>query len=540
MNVTPTSQYYYSKENQTHPLPVSPEQSYLTFWKLGQSYWKQIIDGPLQQLTKWVFDFARHAGPEEPGYLSGIHEASHFASTKVINEKNAVEFYKKVHRLACAHFDGKSKSNTLIKGEETGKFRWDKDKQTKCAIHVDRLKLSKGVSVNKKIKQIQEEIDKFSKELGLESPLAEVKKESTFSQSIIFKYSFPNFEKTAQKIFDNFYETIRKSTTEEEKVVCIAKLYQLLEWLHPFPDGQGRTDLIILAKMLCDFGLNPAILQEPYCSTYCLLQEWVACLKVGMDQWKEKASAQSSDTKIPKTEKIRAEYKKRKKLYENVLFYDGKPFYDSSYIEKIRVELDSVEYSIISLKNPEERVLAIKKIIQLDSEAPDLLPKNEVRKRVRRLIKMNPESFGNIKITLEKTREEADKRVAMPSLDAIVQKHLTRCETYSKETFPQNLDSFYTEDYIKEIKEDLHLLEQCVLSMIDMRGKSEKLQEIIEKIITSNPPLLPYKAALEKAKALADRIPIDPIKQATLKKIKETEKKPPKKQQSLRKIKSSK
>lgn len=70
-----------------------------------------------------------------------------------------------------------------------------------------------------------------------------------------------------------------------QKLQIIAEFYQVLEWLHPFPDGQGRTDLVLLSKLLTEEGFTPAILDNPYYSSTATPEEWLAYLKNGMERW---------------------------------------------------------------------------------------------------------------------------------------------------------------------------------------------------------------------------------------------------------------
>lgn len=77
----------------------------------------------------------------------------------------------------------------------------------------------------------------------------------------------------------------------EEKIEAIAELFQLLEWLHPFLDGQGRVDLVLQAKLLSEEGIVPAILEQPYFSSYSLLPEWKKYLLHGIECWKIKQNS---------------------------------------------------------------------------------------------------------------------------------------------------------------------------------------------------------------------------------------------------------
>ena len=96
-------------------------------------------------------------------------------------------------------------------------------------------------------------------------------------------------ERIIDTLFERFNAQIAEPHTQEEKIVLIADLFQKLEFLHPFPDGCGRTDLILLAKLLSEHGAHPAILDKPYTSTFCPLLPWVEYLKEGMSKWELEA-----------------------------------------------------------------------------------------------------------------------------------------------------------------------------------------------------------------------------------------------------------
>jgi len=67
----------------------------------------------------------------------------------------------------------------------------------------------------------------------------------------------------------------------------IARLYAGLEWVHPWIDGQGRTDLIMLNGLLSREGIHPSILNRPYYSTFHKVSDWVQYLKQGLDRYSE-------------------------------------------------------------------------------------------------------------------------------------------------------------------------------------------------------------------------------------------------------------
>lgn len=111
-------------------------------------------------------------------------------------------------------------------------------------------------------------------------------------------------ENTAKKCFDLFNESLcelqrdifqriphtiskeslltriaLKKEYQNRVVPLIGQLFQELDWLHPYFDGQGRTDLISLQGSLSKEGVHPALLQQPYFSSSSALDEWIDYLQ---------------------------------------------------------------------------------------------------------------------------------------------------------------------------------------------------------------------------------------------------------------------
>ncbi len=84
---------------------------------------------------------------------------------------------------------------------------------------------------------------------------------------------------------DHRYDALTnlRSKYQEAVLPLIATLYAELEWLHPWIDGQGRTDLVMLSYLLCREGLHPCILKDPYYSTTHSIDEWTQYLQKGLD-----------------------------------------------------------------------------------------------------------------------------------------------------------------------------------------------------------------------------------------------------------------
>ena len=98
-------------------------------------------------------------------------------------------------------------------------------------------------------------------------------------------------EKAVRVLFDRYnqkIDAIHENPPEEHikrKVEAISELYQWLEWFHPFTDGQGRCDLVFQAMQLSAQGSNPAILEDPYLSSYSYPSESTEYLLSGIEDW---------------------------------------------------------------------------------------------------------------------------------------------------------------------------------------------------------------------------------------------------------------
>lgn len=140
-------------------------------------------------------------------------------------------------------------------------------------------------------------VKNVSQSLGLDEPLVEM---SYSDDQISFHYPDSPFEGTnakklsvkdvANRITLQFNQEIAQAKSLDERIHCIAKLFQLREWLHAYPDGNTRTNLIELAALLSKYGSNPPILDQPFMASLLCLDEWVAYLKEGIKKWQmEKA-----------------------------------------------------------------------------------------------------------------------------------------------------------------------------------------------------------------------------------------------------------
>lgn len=242
-------------------------------------------------------------------YMSRI-----FCTTPEENEARDDKYYRcKLYEHSCPR--PPTSPNTKIYETEFERFKrqnpkaYDKDATVEkfCA---DCLAAHKWLEefrcdVGAKVNEINFYIRTKSEELGLDEPVAVIKPDPTHRWNanklwIIYQISQDKIEPTVKRLFEKYNNDMEEATSDEQRLRLIAELFQMLEWIHPFSDGQGRTDLILLNKELCRWGFNPAILEDPYVSTSCTLDEWVGYLKMGMAKWRQKAEEIRAKAITPK------------------------------------------------------------------------------------------------------------------------------------------------------------------------------------------------------------------------------------------------
>lgn len=311
------------------------------FWALAKDFWYQIIDGKYIYIDNpLVFDLGLHPlGQKEPGFYKSMLNACRFA-TMHFNDFPSVEYYKLLHSYLCAHFPlERAKQNAygvLMSAKETGVFRrrrnvgctptlsefyslnknelfnkyynclftiftseefikkplsWEnldfeiRIKFEKPKNYEDYLKNAKALIklVDDKISEINAYIKKRSAELEVDE-IATITR-NCFELTIYYSLPAKQIPLAVENLFKQFEAAMAKANTKDKKIRCIADLFQILEWIHPFRDGQGRADLVLLSTLLAKNGINPPILTEPYFSTTSTLEDWLEYLKEGIIKW---------------------------------------------------------------------------------------------------------------------------------------------------------------------------------------------------------------------------------------------------------------
>ena len=252
-----------------------------------RNFWMQYMDrSAWKRYGKWVFDRGLHGKQTESGFLKSLEAAHIWAhETLIKKEKITSKDYQDLHKIACAHFSGQAlRDGTLVEGDKVGAFRSDLKKRPFATFET-------GYPLEKQ----QNVLAERAKALQLEDPLSTAnylrKIDESSSRLALYYPVVNNFEEIISDLFEEFQKRIEVEEDPEQKLYLIAELFQKLELLHPFPDGQGRTDLLMLSLLLCRHGFNPPILDDPYVSSWMSTKDWVEYLKNGMKVWGEERSS---------------------------------------------------------------------------------------------------------------------------------------------------------------------------------------------------------------------------------------------------------
>ncbi len=336
--------------------PATKESAEQVYSGLRKNWWKQLYDGKYHHFGSEVFDKGLHSNGAEPGFYDSAFKAFEFAK-RHLNEKLSAEFYRNLHKEACAHFRG-PQNITEMKARDAGRFRSVLEKGVRCAFPLHQiLKLFDGHNdrervigdycilrntyddqiveicahgtmlkdknwarefiitsadaqefenlIQKKFDALKEALNEWANDPVVKIAIPGIAlrddrlridyKEPRwwpFSFDVVIPHLFDAFNRTLSEINEELintspHEREKIDSLVERKLLLISNLYQNLEWLHPYPDGQGRTDLLLLAKLLSENGFTPALLDEPYMSSFSSRGDWLAYLKAGMQKWEE-------------------------------------------------------------------------------------------------------------------------------------------------------------------------------------------------------------------------------------------------------------
>ncbi len=194
----------------------------------------------------------------------------------------------------------------------TGSKLDDKTDQERIEILMstyEELTKSQKAIAMEEMEKMNRHFEQIAQRLGLSKPFADCSvnsaidftittwylEKSSYSLTIITEKLFAEFNQNLTNARKEAYDKLMsgqkieeiKSSYQEAALRLIGQLFAELEWLHPWIDGQGRTDLIHLNGLLCREGLHPCILDFPFYSTSNSLELWLDYLKDGLSQFEK-------------------------------------------------------------------------------------------------------------------------------------------------------------------------------------------------------------------------------------------------------------
>jgi Fic family protein len=85
--------------------------------------------------------------------------------------------------------------------------------------------------------------------------------------------------------FRRYHAAIESATTADQKITAIAELYKALECAHPFDDGNGRTNRLLLNELLKRNNLSETMLSNCSCAHFMSVNEVVNEIKRGQEEY---------------------------------------------------------------------------------------------------------------------------------------------------------------------------------------------------------------------------------------------------------------
>lgn len=217
--------------------------------------WRNVIEVQNVGYGHMVFDKGLHNGPVEKGFYDGVLRGIEYLK-QTFYDSLSVKLYKKFHKRVCRNM--KKGGFTLIDGKDAGNFRdvtnsmiWSMGPYSKYINSqdaFDRLnKLFHETGLGKVEKRI------LGCDAGDEcAPMRYQIAYTKFSKKVVkklVKRAFARYERKLKKA--------NKKKDNDKKLKAIALLFKRLEMIHPFIDGNGRTNILILQRELLRNGFPP-------------------------------------------------------------------------------------------------------------------------------------------------------------------------------------------------------------------------------------------------------------------------------------------
>ena len=241
------------------------------YWRLGRNKWKEVIEehgfGPR------VFDDGLHGRSKEEKYLEGVERGFTFISDH-LGVPTDEAMVLRLHAVVCAHFVEDPPDDTAFRSAERkeyiGVFRDER-------VVICWIPSKKKYPLDERAR-IEYEARGFGS-FG-----------TTDEGAPVMLYASASQERTAtifRRFLGEYHEQIRNAETQDDRLRAITNFYRDCEWLHPFMDGTGRVDLLLLGKHLVENGFSPCLTTRPFLSSVAAADVWLTEVRMGMKAWSD-------------------------------------------------------------------------------------------------------------------------------------------------------------------------------------------------------------------------------------------------------------
>jgi len=255
----------------------------------SDNIWHQIVDGwshlkgPLSFGQPYVDDMKR-----------GFKECATVLKKGLTKENFETEFYIKIHQIAFEKTAVELGKKNGLRGSNSWIYLPMPDKP---------LGVFHDVHLNGK-KTYSPALRKVDKN-GERTPGWK------YNHGFQMRWVYPNIDVKYTKgniteLFNQFWSEMDKIKTTDEnearnaKLTAVIWLYHSLENLHPYVDGNGRTDILVLDTLLCHIGMHPVAFYNSMESALSSVDEMKEKVLEGMSMW-EKTILNIEEKKKPAT-----------------------------------------------------------------------------------------------------------------------------------------------------------------------------------------------------------------------------------------------
>lgn len=239
------------------------------FNALEDNFWIQVIDGRSQQLGRVAFGNK---------FVEDVRNAADFGLS-LLGTKQwlTTETYAKLHELA--YWTEAQKENIDLD------FRGDKFEivlplyEKPFGVHHNIHDAQGNIAFDPALRTI--EIYDSPKGWGYNDHQARRWRYHGMPKSQI--------KSIVEKYFDEFWAALDQTHPSDyaARLRIVARLYSRLDNFHCFPDGNGRTNYLVLQLLLCDIGLHPVSLYNLMESVLCSEEEEYQKVLEGFFKWEE-------------------------------------------------------------------------------------------------------------------------------------------------------------------------------------------------------------------------------------------------------------